>query len=113
MSCFLTKEINLEKASNYILNEFNYKISNRVIYKIYTQIRNKIYNYLKFEYKSNPLAGENENKIFSVDESLKGHKNNNQIWLLGIINNQTKDFRVEETLDRNTEVLRKLNLEIL
>lgn len=33
MSCFLTKEINLEKASNYILNEFNYKISNRVIIK--------------------------------------------------------------------------------
>ena len=39
---FLTKEINVEKAANYILNEFNYKSSNKVIYKTYIQMRNKI-----------------------------------------------------------------------
>ena len=39
------------------------------------------------------MAEENENKLFSVDESLIGPKNNKQIWL--IINIQTTDFRVE------------------
>ena len=74
ISCFNSKEQNAEKAHSYILNEFKYTISKNKIYEIYSAIRNIIDNYLKFEYWSSPLADENENGYFSIDESLIAHK---------------------------------------
>ena len=107
ISCFISKEQNAEKAYSYILNEFKYTISKNKIYEIYSTIRNIIYKYLKFEYRSSPLADENENGYFSIDESLFAHKNGKQIWLLGIINNSTKDFRIEGTYERTTDCIQK------
>ena len=77
------------------MNEFNYAISYQIIYKVYKVIRNVIYRYTKFECQSVLLGEENENKIYSIDEYLIGHKNNRQIWVLGIINNENKQFRVD------------------
>ena len=33
---------------------------------------------------------------------------NNQIWLIGLINTETKDFRIEAVLERNSEILEKI-----
>ena len=33
---------------------------------------------------------------------------NNQIWLIVLINTQTKDFRIEALLERNSEILEKI-----
>ena len=107
ISCFITKEFNTDKEYSYIINEFNYNKSKNKIYEIYTAIRNIIYKYLKFEYRTTPLAEENENGFFSADESLIAHRNNRQIWLLGIINNTTKDFRIEGTYERTTSAIKK------
>ena len=106
ISCFISKEINTEKAYSYIKNEFNYTISKKKIYEIYTAIRNTMYKYMKFEYRTTLLAEENENGFFSVDESLITHKNNRQIWPLGIINNSTKEFRIEGIYERTTDAIK-------
>ena len=51
--------------------------------------------YLKIEYQSNPLGEKDGNKYFSADESLINHYKGRQIWLLGICDNITKNFRIE------------------
>ena len=107
ISFFISKEQNEEKAHSYILNEFKYTISKNKIYQIYSVIRNIIDNYLKFEYQLSSLADENEKGYFSIDESLIAHKNGKQIWLLGIIYNSTKDFRMEGTYERATDCIQK------
>ena len=83
ISCFISKELNAEKAYIYIINEFNFTISKKKIYEIYTEIRNVLYNYFKFEYRTTPLADENENGFFSIDESLITHRNENRYGFLG------------------------------
>ena len=47
---------------------------------------------MKFLYETEYIAEANANENFSCDESLIGHKNNSQLWLIGIINNSTKDL---------------------
>ena len=79
------------------INEFNYNISKNAIYNIYREIRECIYKYMKFLYETEYIAEANANENFSCDESLIGHKNNSQLCLIGIINNSTKDYRIETT----------------
>ena len=48
------------------------------------------------------------NATFSMDELLFNHgKNNTQIWILGIINNASKEFRLEATKTRDSSTLKK------
>ena len=42
------------------------------------------------------LGEKDERKDFSIDESLISHLGGKQAWLLGIIDNNKKDFRVED-----------------
>ena len=51
----------------------------------------------------------NEGKHFSFDESLllTHIKDHSQIYVLGIINNSTKDFGLEGTKLRDLETLKK------
>ena len=52
------------------------------------------------------LGEESEHNYFSLDEcniiSIKGI----QIWLLGIIDTESKDFRIEPVLNRDAETLK-------
>ena len=57
-------------------------------------------------YETEFLGEENENAFFLVDESLFGHINDNQFWLLGIINNETRDFLVEFSDSRSSDALK-------
>lgn len=90
ISCFFCKEFNAEKAKTFIINEFNYNITRKEIYSIYREIRDCIYTYMRFLYETEYIAEANANENLSCDESLIGHKNNRQLWLIGIINNTTK-----------------------
>ena len=42
-----------------------------------------------------------------MDESLFGHRDNAQIWILGIIDTSSKEFRIEGSISRNSETLKK------
>ena len=48
-----------------------------------------------------------EDRFYSVDENLFNHINNKQIRVLGIINNITKSFRSEDSLNRTENTLKK------
>ena len=60
-------------------------------------------------YQSEILGPKNSHKNYSVDESLLSHTNAGEhIWIMGIIDNISKDFRLNLTLDRNQETLKIL-----
>lgn len=55
------------------------------------------------------MLEKNKNGIIAIDESLFCHTyNNEQIWLVGLINTYTKYFRIEAVKDRNAETLKKI-----
>ena len=72
-------------------------------------MREVIYQYYLIQYKTETLGNENNHsEYYSIDESMFGHKNNKQIWMLGAINTITKDFRIEGVLFRDAETLNNL-----
>jgi len=72
------------------------------------EIRNIIAKYYYIEYQSEILGPKDFNNKYSVDERLISHtKNGEQIWVLGIIDNLSKDFRLDLSLNRNQQILKK------
>ena len=58
-------------------------------------------------YETELISEENKREFFSADESLFNHYNNDQIWLLGVVNNSTKQFRIVGTLSRDANAISK------
>lgn len=58
-------------------------------------------------YKNEILRDLNTHKYFSIDECLKDYKNNIQIWLLRLIDNETKDFRKQGIYSTDQSVIKK------
>ena len=50
---------------------------------------------MKITYQSNMLGEKDENKFFSIDESLISHLGGKKVWLFGIIENIKKEFHLE------------------
>jgi len=81
-------------------------ISQKLIRNIYTKIREILYYYL-IEYETEDFALENAHNHYSVDESLFCHDlNGKQIWVLDITENETKNFRVVVSYNRDEEILK-------
>ena len=76
------------------MDENNITISKQLILRI-----------LFIQYRSETFGDSNNSDYYSKDESLFGHKNNSQIWILGGINKLTKDCRLEG-LNRDTHNLK-------
>ena len=62
---------------------------------------------MKILYASEPISFKNKNEFFSMDESLINHKYGRQIWLLAVINSQSKVFRIEGTFIRDATTIAK------
>ena len=103
---FLCIELNTEATFQY-LRDKNIIISKREINNIYKAMRIYIQKYLLVVYNSENISKKNNFKNFAVDESLFGHRNNKQLWLLGAINTETQVFRIEPTYERTTENIKK------
>ena len=58
-------------------------------------------------YHTEILGDTNYGGYFAADESLFGHRDNTQIWILGIIETSSKKFRIEKSLSRNADTLKK------
>ena len=59
-------------------------------------------------YQTVLLTEENKNIPHSIDESLFIHtKSGKKVWVLGIVNNLNKDFRLETTIKRDALELEK------
>ena len=106
ISCFLIKEFNVQKAHYYLQSEKNFVVSKNVISKIYKTLRNIIERYLYIIYNVEILGEENQNLYFSADECMFGHEFDEPVWILGIINNTNKDFRLEIANSRDTNTIK-------
>ena len=50
---------------------------------------------------------EDKNSFLAIDESLFGHRQGKQLWIIGAINTQSKEFRLEGVYERNGENIKK------
>ena len=103
---FLCLEKNAQKAHKYLKENKNIIISNPSLLIIYEELGDIINKYMKIVYGSETISLTDNREYFLVDESLISHKHNKQIWLTGIINNITKYFRIEGTLNRDSDTLK-------
>ena len=71
------------------------KVNKEIIYRVLGLIRKAISHYIKETYYTK-TATSNEHKNIAVAESLFCHYNcNQQIWLIGLIDTYSHDFRIE------------------
>ena len=108
VKCMLCKQMNIEKTKIYLENTIKEKISKPSIRKIFKYVRETIKKYYEIEYVSEIFGEKNANDVFAIDESLFTHTINNQpVWVIGAINNRTKNFRLETVFNRDSEILKK------
>ena len=83
-------------------------VNNKIIYSMVLLIRKFIAHYLKEVYMT-PMVDANKGEFIAVDESLFCHTyENEQIWLIGLINTRNKKFRIEAVKRRDSEIMQKI-----
>ena len=87
----------------------NYDICKEKILSIFKVARYYISNYYKHIYKLEEFSEFNKNERFAIDESFITSLDNEQWWIIGIINNTNKNFRLEFSRFRNENILKKIN----
>ena len=88
---FFLNELNAKECYDRLKKDYNQSISLISVQEIYTEIRMFFLKYYNILYQSEILR-EKDGK-FSIDESLfVTDDENRQIWVIGAIDNITKDF---------------------
>lgn len=88
---WLKDELNTTQIYNKLCYETTVNISTiEAIRKILTTCRICIAHYLKDKYEIEILSSKNENKKFAIEQTLITHISNKQVWLIRIINTDTK-----------------------
>ena len=64
-----------------------------------------IYYYYIIQYQTEEFGIQDNNDFYAADESLFTHHNNEQIWVLDIVNTDTKDFRILTVKNRDSDTL--------
>ena len=82
------------------------KVNPIFIYKFLQNYRTIITNYIRTIYQLDPLAYTDAHDMVVVDESLFSHLNDEQIWLVGLINLRTNDIKLELEENRSSETLK-------
>lgn len=95
-----------------ITSKLNYQLSNyhiimQHVLEVLNISRYYLATFLKHVYILESISESNKNERFSIDESHFLNKNNEAIWVIGVINNATKKFRLEFSKIRNEEILKK------
>lgn len=83
-----------------------YNVSKQLVLNILKDMLKIISKYYDDIYKIEQIAQENGNDSLSIDESLFVHLENKQIWVVGIINNRTREITL--FLVENTETIKKI-----
>ena len=95
IKCLIVLNFNSKQAHKYLTAEKEIKLTEKQIRKIYNKVREIIYYYFLLEYECEEFSLENQNHHFSLDESLFCHDiKGKQIWVLGMSENETKNFRL-------------------
>ena len=98
------KEIEVKLKELYLLDTLN----NKFIYIFITNCRNDITNYMRQVYTLDPLADLNNYYHVSINESLFTHEVNCQIWVIGLIYNETNNICIEIVQNRNHDTLKAI-----
>lgn len=89
-------------------------VQTNAIKEIYQKMRNIIYRFYYILYQSEYLAEKISPDYYAIDESFFTHdKNGRQIQVIGIINNVNKDFRLEASIRRDTDTIKKFLLKFI
>ena len=105
MKAFLLLDFNTQKAYKYFIEDLNLDVSKSIISKVYKEMRKIISKYINIEYQTILLGELDLHKYYSVDECNKLTIKGRYIWLLGINDNENKDFQIEPTLSWDTATL--------
>lgn len=102
-----------KKNANEILIKFNtdhpkISISKEKIFEILYNARIYIAFYYKDKYILEDISTHNKYEYFSVDESDFVKINGIILWVIGVLNNNTYELRLEVSYTRTEEVLKKL-----
>ena len=93
---------------NYMRNILNKVISEELIRQFFVYRREVIYNYYKIAYKTDYLGTENGNKFYNIDEScFCKDVNGSHLWVIGAIENDTRDFMIILSRDRDANTIKK------
>jgi len=107
INCFICRNLNAQDAVKYLTSEKNITVSSHLVTQVCDSLRDVISKYLFVVYETEILGDENKGGYFSVDESMFGHVNGNQYWLLGIVDNSNHDdFRIDFEETRDTDSIK-------
>ena len=96
------------KSKQYLEETKKTNISIRNIRRFFKEIRKIIYEYYLIQYNVESFGEENANKYYSIDESLFVYDvNKTPLWVLGMTNNETKDFRIVVSKRRDQAALKE------
>ena len=72
-------------------------------------MRKVIYEYYTCSYQNEYLGKVNENKYYSIDESMFCHDlNGERVWILGITENDILDYKIVVSKKRDAETMKNL-----
>ena len=106
---WLLEEKNLNKIFNYMKNNTSIILNNQqTIRNILIKARQSISHYMRDVYELEILANENEHRKIAVDESLFTHVNNKPLWVIGLIDTNSKKFRLIPSFSRDGPKLKSI-----
>lgn len=102
----LLEKHNVQEIIKHLISYYNKeKIDNRFIYSFVDKLRQIIATHMRNIYKIEQWTYPNSNNHISMDESLFSYQNGEQIWIVGLLNNDTNELRLEMVKDRSSEIL--------
>ena len=109
VKCMIIKKKNATQIRKYIKNKYNgVNLNIRSIYKFMLLIRKSIACYIKNIYITKEISTLNGNDNYAIDESLFTHINNENIWVIGIVDTSNNfNFRCNISNIRNHVYLKK------
>ena len=111
MKLWLGDEKNVQEIKNKLIETYNLDDLNPLfIYKFLDNCRKAIANYIRSIYVLDPLSSTNSFNHIAVDESLFSHNLGRQLWVVGLINCETNEIRLELTEQRNEKLLKTIIL---
>ena len=106
---WIHEELNVKKIAEKLNQIYTSRtIDKRVVYSFLINLRIAIANYIRNIYSLDPLAYKNANQFIAVDESLFTHNQGHQQLVVGLINTETNDFRIELVDSRDQTTLKNI-----
>ena len=106
----MSNNFNAKETVQFLSEYHKINTTEATVRRFFTEIRKVIYLYYNIQYNTEPtepLGEENKYENYSVDESMFSHDvNKDQLWVLGICDNKTKNFRIAVWKNRNASTLK-------